>query len=352
MVKRKKLTRIDRKHLNVDCSLNEIIGEHLKKIKCGKILKLFEDEAGKTKKTKTMKRFFDFLKQKQLKNENTKHEDLGFEINFGAYQPSVSHLTFTEPKRSKKQEKQITEGECKKKKEIPKEFVEKIQKLGMKVEDADALYTSKIEWAAVYSENKVYCTEPGCDFYTKIDNGILTQHMIDRHKYGEYPCEHETCNFIGYSKKSLNLHRPMHTKLFEKEYWYKCPKPGCKSTCQDSLALDHHVRLHDNDLDVCSYCPYRYVKNYQYTRHLKLHFKIRDYKCDQCDLKFVTQTDINRHYQIHEGINYNCLICKTYEAHTKHNMESHLRSKHADIVGKNFTWNIVKHHVKIMDQLI
>ena len=187
----------------------------------------------------------------------------------------------------------------------------------MKVEDAEALYSSKIEWTAVYSKNKIYCTEPGCDFYTVIDNGILTQHMIDRHNYGEYPCEHETCNFIGYSKKSLNLHRPMHTKLFEKEYWYKCPKPGCKSTCQDSLALDHHVRLHDNDLDVCSYCPYRYVKHYQYTRHLKLHFKIRDYECDQCDLKFVTQTDINRHYQIHEGINYNCLICKTYEAHTK-----------------------------------
>ena len=318
MVSRKKLTKKDQKHFNVGCSLNDIIGEHLKKVKCEKVLKLFEEKTGQTKKTKTLEKFFDFLKE--LEKENTKNEDLGFEINFGAYQPAVSQSPFTEAKRTDKLEKKrikIEDRENKKKKEVPKEFVKKIQKLGMKVEDAEALYSSKIEWTAVYSKNKIYCTEPGCDFNTAIDNGILTQHMIDRHNYGEYPCEHETCNFIGYSKKSLNLHRPMHTKLFEKEYWYKCPKPGCKSTCQDSLALDHHVRLHDNDLDVCSYCPYRYVKHYQYTRHLKLHFKIRDYECDQCDLKFVTQTDINRHYQIHEGIIYNCLICKTYEAHTK-----------------------------------
>ena len=70
----------------------------------------------------------------------------------------------------------------------------------MKVEDAEVLYTSKIEWSAVYSENTIYCTEPGCDFNTKIDNGILTEHMIERHNYGEYPCGHAHCNFVAYSK--------------------------------------------------------------------------------------------------------------------------------------------------------
>ena len=96
----------------------------------------------------------------------------------------------------------MVEGENKKKKEIPKEFIKKIKKLGMKVEDVDVLYASKIEWTAVYSENKIYCTERGCDFYTTIDSKILAEHMIDCHKYGEYPCSHPNCDFIGFSKVS------------------------------------------------------------------------------------------------------------------------------------------------------
>ena len=139
----------------------------------------------------------------------------------------------------------------------------------------------------------------------------------------------------------------MHTRLFEKEYWYKCSKPGCKSTFRFQNDLDRHYKIHDNDLGVCSYCPYRFVYPTQYTRHLKKHFRIRDYECDQCDLKFLTKSDLNRHYQIHEGIIYNCLICKTYEVNSRSAMEVHLRPKHVDIVGKNYTWNIVKHHVKI-----
>ena len=87
MAKRKKLTKNDRKHFNVDCSLNDIIGGHLKKLKFEKNLKLFEEKAGQTKKTKMLKKFFDFLKEKELEKDNIKNEDLGFEINFGAYQP-------------------------------------------------------------------------------------------------------------------------------------------------------------------------------------------------------------------------------------------------------------------------
>ena len=94
------------------------------------------------------------------------------------------------------------EGESKKRKEIPKEFIKKIKKLGMRLEDANVLYASKIEWTAVYSENKIHCTEPGCEFYTKIDSDILTKHMMDRHNYADYPCDQPNCNFIGYSQVS------------------------------------------------------------------------------------------------------------------------------------------------------
>jgi len=41
------------------------------------------------------------------------------------------------------------------KKGIPKEFIRKIKRLGMKIEDAEVLFKSKINWSAVYTENKI-----------------------------------------------------------------------------------------------------------------------------------------------------------------------------------------------------
>ena len=95
------------------------------------------------------------------------------------------------------------ETEKRKKTDVPKEFVEKIKNLGMKVEHAEILFQSKIDWCAVYSDNKIYCVEPYCNFDTEIDNEELTNHMISVHKYGEYPCSYDNCDYVATSKVSF-----------------------------------------------------------------------------------------------------------------------------------------------------
>ena len=84
--------------------------------------------------------------------------------------------------------------------DIPKDFIKKIKTLGMKVDDAEILYKTKIDWAAVYSENKIYCPDGTCDYFTKIDNEQLTDHLISIHNWGDYPCQHPHCSFTGVSK--------------------------------------------------------------------------------------------------------------------------------------------------------
>ena len=86
------------------------------------------------------------------------------------------------------------------KKDIPKEFMRKIENLGMNAEDAEVLFISKIDWTAVYSENKIYCVEPGCSYFTKITTGKLTNHMINVHKYADFPCDYDYCDYVAYSK--------------------------------------------------------------------------------------------------------------------------------------------------------
>ena len=139
----------------------------------------------------------------------------------------------------------------------------------------------------------------------------------------------------------------MHTRRHDKVFWFKCPKPGCKSSFRFQSDLDEHLRIHNNDVRVCMYCPYRYVKYADYQIHLKVHFAIQEFKCDQCDAKFTSQSQLNVHYTKHEGLTYSCLICKNYEIASKHNAEMHLRIKHADIFGKNVTASDFERHIKI-----
>ena len=138
----------------------------------------------------------------------------------------------------------------------------------------------------------------------------------------------------------------MHTKQPGKQFRYKCPIAGCQSSFGQSSKLDEHLRIHNNNLATCAYCPYRFVISQLYEQHLNVHFEIRDYKCDQCDLKFTARKMLNQHYQKHEGIVYNCLICNIYKAACKRNIEYHLRTKHADIVGENADWDDLREHTR------
>ena len=148
-------------------------------------------------------------------------------------------------------------------------------------------------------------------------------------------------------QKGLNLHSSMHKKRSDKEYWYKCLKPNCQSSFEFQHDLDRHMKIHNNELDTCQYCPYRYTKDVQYRDHLNKHFGLKDYKCQDCGLKFSTKNGLASHSALHEGIIYCCLICKTYEISQKQSMQFHMRSKHSDLLGKNMNWDLIEKYVKL-----
>ena len=231
--------------------------------------------------------------------------------------------------------------------DIPRDFIRKIKKLGMNVEDAEILFKSKIDWAAIYSENKIYCVEPGCDYFSTIDNEELNNHMVTVHNYGKYPCEDDHCDYVGVSQKQLNMHRTMHTMRSDNNFWLKCLKPNCRASFKKQNELDKHMRIHNNDLQKCQYCLYSYSMPQHYADHLKKHFRIKDHKCDQCGKAFTSKEILRKHYSQHEGIIYSCLICKSYEIASQNPMKGHLRSKHSDVLGKNINWDTVKKYVKM-----
>ena len=92
-----------------------------------------------------------------------------------------------------------------KKFDIPEDFMREIKILGLKEVDAKVLFDSKINWTAVYSDDKIYCTEKGCDFVSTINGEEMRNHGKLVHNYGEYPCRDEYCSYVGYSKVNNKL---------------------------------------------------------------------------------------------------------------------------------------------------
>ena len=72
----------------MDCSLDDIVREYLKKVKCDKTSKMFgTDHSVGSDHSKSLTKFMKNLRQSEIKKENRAEDDLGFEINFGAFQP-------------------------------------------------------------------------------------------------------------------------------------------------------------------------------------------------------------------------------------------------------------------------
>lgn len=72
----------------IDSSLNDFIVEYLKKRKCERTLNLFEKNNEVQRNQNLYEKFTNYLKKKESKKEN-ENDDLGFGINFGAYQQQI-----------------------------------------------------------------------------------------------------------------------------------------------------------------------------------------------------------------------------------------------------------------------
>ena len=143
----------------------------------------------------------------------------------------------------------------------------------------------------------------------------------------------------------------MHKFRPEKMSQYKCPTAACRSSFAHQGDLEKHMRMHNNDFERCQYCPFKYIFAQNYQKHLKRHFGIKDFECDKCGRLFHTSGQLNRHYDLHEGIIYCCLLCDDYQASIRPTIRYHLIRTHKDIVGSVGNWDYIQKFVKINKSL-
>ena len=227
---------------------------------------------------------------------------------------------------------------------VSDEFVKKIQELGFKKENAEALFETKIDWTAMKSNDTIYCTQVGCEFSTQMFDGCLKNHCKNVHQWGQYPCVDPNCEYVGYSQANVNKHRKLHNRVFDSVFEYKCPYPDCESSFTRTGLLETHLNIHRNELKNCEFCQFRYSHKHDYKDHLSHHFRIRDHKCDKCDKTFMSAKQLTIHYQSHEGIKYTCTLCKKSTVfNTKQTAQKHFGKAHSD-VSQHSNWSIAEQY--------
>ena len=158
----------------------------------------------------------------------------------------------------------------------------------------------------------------------------MVEHCQTVHNWKEVPCSSDNCNFVAYNDESAASHRVLfhskHRTFARKKF--PCNLKNCRSSFDFNAGLETHMRIHNNDLLECAFCPYRTVQGEGLKSHCRLHFKMFDFKCDYCYRLFVTTKRLNDHIsQFHSEENYTCHICKK-SPFSRKGLQKHIRNIH------------------------
>ena len=111
---------------------------------------------------------------------------------------------------------------------------------------------------------------------------------------------------------------------------YYCDRGDCKRKFYSVSQLEEHLRLHDNNLMRCYFCPWRGGTRILLHNHINHHFKFRPVNCSFCDKTFYASNHKRDHEErYHEKISdrYKCNICPfihyTKDGIWRHKLKSH-----------------------------
>ena len=96
------------------------------------------------------------------------------------------------------------------------------------------------------------------------------------------------------------------------------------------IISDITEKLNDKRSIECGSCDKMFKYNSELKVHVKrIHLKIKDYFCDNCDKSFSSQTNLNTHLPTHLENNFPCYICGV-KLSRKINLINHMKSLHTE----------------------
>merc|ERR1712130_347627 len=133
-----------------------------------------------------------------------------------------THIETKKPKKERKEKHKDEEEEDK----IPEGFLALLDSLALDRENAEILFKNKDQWKFVRSEQKIFCTEPGCNFKITMKPDCLVRHCISAHDWKVYPCPYDYCKFEAFSPRTHKTHISSH-KTMRGGGGFACDRGNC-----------------------------------------------------------------------------------------------------------------------------
>ena len=175
------------------------------------------------------------------------------------------------------------------------------------------------------------CSAPKCKFETVAALDCLVDHCVNSHRWKDSPCSFPGCNFVSYSSRTALSHRTrFHSKhrVFSLKD-FPCLWSNCVSSFPNQSLLKKHMRIHNNELLKCTFCPYRTAMECHLKDHYRTHYKIFDFKCEFCEKSFVATHLLQQHTDMahSKDEDMSCEICNKFTG-PRGRLQRHIRQVH------------------------
>ena len=129
----------------------------------------------------------------------------------------------------------------------------------------------------------------------------------------------------------LKMHLKTHiNKTNTKKLTVTCNRKDYGKRFSCDASLKEHLKIHDNDIFKCAFCPWGGAQFDQFSSHMNKHFRKKLFECSQCPDRFYKANSLNQHMEaIHEKDleKYTCEICQ-FKTYAKANLNNHKKAKH------------------------
>ena len=174
------------------------------------------------------------------------------------------------------------------------------------------------------------CAVSDCDFETGLKYNCFDEHCKSVHQWADVPYLIDDCQYVAYSNAVLAKHRTVLHSIRNRTYLpkeHKCTWKNCHTSFQFASLLTLHMNIHTNNLYRCSFCPYKAAKPVKLMLHYRSHYKVYDYKCEDCDKVYTSKDNLRRHIsQLHDFEMASCPLCD--RVGKRGTISTHLNSKH------------------------
>lgn len=152
--------------------------------------------------------------------------------------------------------------------------------------------------------------------YTTPHSQTLVNHMRCHNGDRPFHCE---CGKNFTQASSLAAHRKIHSTAS----YFTCSE--CGKQFKHAFSLKTHSRVHDSGHFSCSICLKMLKSKESLHAHIKRHYKVYNYNCEDCGNTFVTSAELHNHRLKHGSVKkIVCHICN-YATNTKKSLLVHIK---------------------------